>query len=79
MTDRYRSLGKVDVAVLVDKVSSLSEAVWLEDEKLRQRLAGSRQTNSIFLKSILVPEFAKRISRGPLTDDDVPRQGGWDR
>ncbi|MEW6981784.1 aspartyl/asparaginyl beta-hydroxylase domain-containing protein [Colwelliaceae bacterium 6471] len=69
---RCHDLGEVDIRELTTALNRQPQALWDADEALKQKLAGNRQTQSLFLQVITTEEFVDIIQHRKITQDDVP-------
>ncbi len=78
ITERCRLLAEMDIGALVERLPELPEELWLSDQVMQKKIAGDRDTNSIFLLSLASVDFEPLIEKGPISAADVPRGAGWD-
>lgn len=76
--DRIRHVAEVDVQPAIDALNKLDDAAWYSDQALKQKLAGDRPTQSLFFYSMLKEEYTQILRQRPLTQEDVPKMGGYD-
>jgi hypothetical protein len=76
--ERYRQLARVEIGELARKLLELPEELWLSDQVLQKKIAGDRDTNSIFLLSLASVDFEPLIEKRSISVADVPRGAGWE-
>ncbi len=74
---RIKEVDSVDINPALDFLATLSAEDWAGGEALKQKLAGSRPTQSIFLYSLTREELFDTLSKRPLRQEDVPRLAGF--
>lgn len=77
LPERCQDLGKVNIDNLSVALAEQPAELWDADEHLKQKLAGNRQTRSLFLQIITSEEFLDIFKTRPIAQDDVSRYSAW--
>ncbi|NQZ83166.1 MAG: aspartyl/asparaginyl beta-hydroxylase domain-containing protein [Colwellia sp.] len=74
---RFQDLGSVNTKELVAAIKKQPQSLWDADEELKQKLAGNRETQSLFLQAIAANEFVDIIKQRKINQNDVPTYSSW--
>lgn len=75
--ERYICHGDVDATKLRQAVLACPEKLWSADDGLKNVLAKSRPTQSLFLLRLGSAEIYDALRRRPLLQTDVPKHSAW--
>lgn len=75
---RWQHLGQIDISRLASEILDQPQALWDCDDHLKHKIAGNRQTQSLFLEAITTQEFIDIIKQRKLSQTDVTRYSAFD-